>query len=88
MASLAPELTRMPSRGAGKKLAWLVPSVVTGAIAPLAWILLRASRHALGANPIARALNELGLLALVLLLASLACTPLKIATGAAWPPAR
>lgn len=85
MASLAPHLTHAPPRRAGRKLAWLVPSVVTGATAPLGWIVVRASRHALGANPIARALNELGLLALVLLLASLACTPLAIATGAAWP---
>ena len=33
----------------------------------------------------AEALNELGLLALVLLVASLACTPLKELTGWTWP---
>ena len=36
-----------------------------------------AAHRNLGANPIAEALNQLGLAALVLLLASLACTPLR-----------
>lgn len=85
MASAAPAAMRAPARASGKKLAWLVPSVVAGGLVPLAWILFRAARHALGANPIARALNELGLLALVLLFLSLACTPLKIVTGWTWP---
>ena len=48
-----------------------------GALAPLAAILLNAARKNLGANPIAEALNELGLTALVFLVASLACTPLR-----------
>ncbi|MCA9622957.1 MAG: sulfoxide reductase heme-binding subunit YedZ [Myxococcales bacterium] len=39
----------------------------------------------LGANPIATALNQLGLLALLFLLASLACTPLKILFDLKWP---
>ncbi len=56
---------------------WLKPAVFTGALAPLAAILWNAARGNLGANPIAEALNELGLTALVLLLASLACTPLR-----------
>jgi sulfoxide reductase heme-binding subunit YedZ len=52
---------------------------------PAAVILGRARSGALGANPIAEALNELGLLALVLLIASLACTPIKTLTGWTWP---
>jgi sulfoxide reductase heme-binding subunit YedZ len=40
---------------------------------------------ALGPNPIAEALNQLGFWTLVLLLAGLACTPLKILTGWAFP---
>ena len=48
-----------------------------GALAPLAAILLNAARKNLGANPIAETLNELGLTALVFLVASLACTPLR-----------
>jgi methionine sulfoxide reductase heme-binding subunit len=56
---------------------WLKPAVFAGALAPLAAILWNASHRRLGANPIAEALNELGLTALVFLVASLACTPLR-----------
>src|SRR5207253_2901399 len=52
---------------------------------PLAAILLRAWRGELGANPIAQALNQLGLVALVFLVAALACTPLKTLFGWTWP---
>ena len=48
-------------------------------------LVLRLFRHDLGANPIAEALNQLGLLALVLLLLSLACTPLSALSGWKWP---
>lgn len=66
-------------------LGWLVPAVVTGSLVPLAVMLWRAVTGRLGANPIATALNQLGLLALVLLLASLACTPLRLVSGWRWP---
>jgi sulfoxide reductase heme-binding subunit YedZ len=56
-----------------------------GSLAPFAAILYRALTHRLGANPVATALNQLGLLALVFLIASLACTPLKTVLGSAWP---
>jgi len=56
---------------------WLKPAVFTGALVPLAAILWNAARGNLGANPIAEALNELGLTALVFLLLSLAATPLR-----------
>jgi sulfoxide reductase heme-binding subunit YedZ len=39
----------------------------------------------LGPNPIAEALNQLGFWTLILLLACLTCTPLKILTGWKWP---
>jgi methionine sulfoxide reductase heme-binding subunit len=68
-----------------KPLVWLVPAVFTGAMAPLASILVRGATGGLGANPIAEALNQLGLSALILLIASLACTPLKIIFGWTWP---
>ena len=64
---------------------WLNPGVLVGASVPLLSILLRARSGALGANPIAEALNELGLMALVLLIASLACTPLRTMLGWTWP---
>jgi len=44
-----------------------------------------AVRGGLGADPVAAVLNQLGMIALVLLLASLACTPLRILLGQAWP---
>lgn len=39
----------------------------------------------MGADPIATALNELGLSALILLIASLACTPARRIFGWSWP---
>ncbi len=63
---------------------WLKPAVFAGALAPLAAILWNAAHRNLGANPIAEALNELGLTAFVLLLASLACTPLREVLGWTW----
>jgi len=39
----------------------------------------------LGANPIATAMNQLGLMALTFLIGSLACTPLKEVFGWVWP---
>jgi methionine sulfoxide reductase heme-binding subunit len=68
-----------------KPLDWLQPAVLTGSMAPFAAILIRAARGRLGANPIATAMNQLGLLALIFLVACLACTPLKIVTGKGWP---
>jgi methionine sulfoxide reductase heme-binding subunit len=67
------------------KLPWLVPATITGALIPFASIAWRLSQHRLGANPIATALNQIGLLSLIFLCASLSCTPLKIAFGWTWP---
>lgn len=64
---------------------WLAPGVFVGAMAPLAAILWRAAHGTLGANPIAEALNQLGLVALVFLVAALACTPAKTLAGWTWP---
>lgn len=67
------------------KLGWLVPAVTTGGLFPFLLLVLRYFRNDLGANPIAEALNQLGLLALVLLLSSLSATPLQIVTHWKWP---
>ena len=74
--------------GTGRRVPfpWLGPGILVGALAPVVAIVLRARSGALGANPIAEALNQLGLTALVLLIASLACTPLKTLFGWTWPP--
>ena len=68
-----------------RPMPWLTPGIYLGGLAPLASILLRASRGALGANPIAEVMNELGLAALVLLVTSLACTPARHLFGWTWP---
>jgi sulfoxide reductase heme-binding subunit YedZ len=65
--------------------AYLAPAIVTGWLLALGQLAYRFARHQLGANPIATALNQLGLLALVLLVATLCCTPLKLALGWTWP---
>ena len=58
-----------------KPVPWLQPGVACGGVLPAVLMGVRAWRGELGANPISQALNELGLLALTLLIASLACTP-------------
>ena len=65
-------------------LPWLKPGVFIGALAPLAAIVWRGWHDELGADPIAQALNQLGLTALVFLVAALVCTPLKTLFGWTW----
>lgn len=65
--------------------AWLKPGVLLGALVPLGMLATGALRGTLGANPVAEAVNQLGLVALVLLIASLAATPLKLLLGWTWP---
>jgi sulfoxide reductase heme-binding subunit YedZ len=67
------------------RLAWLKPAVFTGALVPLAALAYRTMTRSLGANPIAELLNRLGLLTLVFLVLTLACTPLKTLFGFTWP---
>src|SRR6266851_9405602 len=69
----------------GRTQPWLKPGVFTGSLIPIAAIVVRACRNQLGADPIAQALNQLGLLALVFLVAALGCTPLKAIFGWTWP---
>jgi methionine sulfoxide reductase heme-binding subunit len=66
-------------------LPWLKPAVLTGSLVPIAAIIMRASANALGPDPIAQALNQFGLIALVFLIAALTCTPLKAIAGWTWP---
>ena len=68
-----------------RPLPWLKPGVFVGGMVPLGAIAWRAWSGELGANPIAQALNQLGLVALVFLVAALACTPLKAVFGWTWP---
>jgi sulfoxide reductase heme-binding subunit YedZ len=68
-----------------RPLPWLKPGIFAGALVPLAAIVLRGAQGRLGANPIDQAMNQLGLIALVFLVAALACTPLKTLFGWTWP---
>lgn len=70
---------------AKSKLPWLVPATITGALIPFASLAWRASQQRLGPNPIATALNQIGLLSLIFLCASLSCTPLKLLLDWNWP---
>ncbi|MGQ0508127.1 MAG: sulfite oxidase heme-binding subunit YedZ [Myxococcaceae bacterium] len=70
---------------ASKKLPWLKPALLTAFAIPIASLAWRAYRGQLGANPVSEALNSLGLLALVTLIASLACTPLNQIFKWGWP---
>jgi sulfoxide reductase heme-binding subunit YedZ len=76
---------REPRRFFTGKQPWLKPGVLLGGLVPLALLCARAARGTLGADPIAVALNQLGLLALIFLVASLCATPLKLAFELTWP---
>ena len=52
---------------------------------PAAWLAVQFFRHGLGADPIAALLNDLGYVAFVLLMLTLACTPLRILANLKWP---
>src|SRR5215831_14336781 len=73
-------MSRIPLRLRLLKLAIGVTALVPAALA--GW---RFYAGALGPNPIAEALNRLGFWTLTLLLATLACTPIKVVTGWAFP---
>jgi sulfoxide reductase heme-binding subunit YedZ len=64
---------------------WLKPGVLLGSLIPLGLMILKATQGRLGADPIAIALNRLGLLALIMLVASLSATPLRLVLGWSWP---
>ena len=66
-------------------IAWLRPAVFVGGLMPLGFFLFYGMTGGLAADPLADILNRVGLLALIFLLASLACTPVKLITGWTWP---
>lgn len=72
------------TRRRGEPRPWLKPGIFLGGLAPLAQLALRAGQGELGANPIAQIENELGLTALVFLIASLVCTPARRLFGWTW----
>ena len=74
----------MAATGRKSPIPWLKPAVLTGSLVPIVAILERAWRDDLGPDPIAQALNQLGLIALIFLVAALGCTPLKTIFGWTW----
>ena len=80
-----PRAPRRPLAPRRTPLPWLQPGIFVGALVPLASLALRAIQGTLSANPIAEIENQLGLAALIFLVASLACTPARRLLGWAWP---
>src|SRR5262245_52428346 len=74
---------RAPRRGA--PMPWLSPGIFIGALVPLAAMIWRTLQGTLSANPVAEIINELGLTALIFLVASLACAPARWVFGWTWP---
>ena len=74
--------TPRASRGRNR---WLQPVTITAAVLPAVWIGIDGLRGRLGADPISSVLNRLGWWTIVILLASLACTPARILLRTGWP---
>src|SRR4051794_4164625 len=74
-----------PARRRGAPMPWLQPGIFIGALVPLATMIWRTTQGTLSANPVAEIINQLGLTALIFLVASLACTPLRWVFGWTWP---
>jgi methionine sulfoxide reductase heme-binding subunit len=83
MTSSAPAAVSGAPRA--RPYAWLQPGVLAGALVPAALLIYDAVRGTLGADPVAIALNRLGLSALICLLACLSATPLRLLFGLSWP---
>jgi sulfoxide reductase heme-binding subunit YedZ len=63
----------------------LVPLAFAACCLPAAWLALQFFRNQLGADPISALLNDLGYIAFVLLMMTLACTPLQVFAKLKWP---
>src|SRR5689334_10570069 len=68
-----------------QRLAWLIPAVTTGSMVPMFYFLFLGMQDRLQANQVADVLNRFGLLALIFLVGTLACTPLKLMFRWTWP---
>ena len=83
-----PRRSPRPESAAGRRrrlMSWIKRGVALAALLPAARLGWLFAHNRLGANPIAETENQLGLLTLILLLTSLALTPVKILTGWTWP---
>jgi len=67
------------------KLAWLKPAVFVAGLWPVVLVAYRWHANTLDPEKVSDVLNKAGLMAIVFLVSSLACTPLKITFGWTWP---
>ena len=63
----------------------IVPLAFAACCVPAAWLMVQFFTVGLGANPVERLLNDLGYIAFVLLVLTLACTPAQLVLGWKWP---
>lgn len=63
---------------------WLKPILFMAALIPCAWLLLGVFSNNLGANPVETITHQTGTTALIILLVTLAITPLRRFTGWTW----
>ena len=63
----------------------LEPAAFAACCVPLLWLGVQAFTVGFGADPIAQVLNDLGYVAFVLLVLTLACTPAQILFHLRWP---
>ena len=84
MAGLSRAFSFVPPALPAPVLAVVRAVVFTMAMLPLVALVYRATEEVLGANPVEAILRSLGTWTLVLLLATLAITPLRWLTGWAW----
>lgn len=84
MFGATPWTERVPAVLLASDAAWLRRAVVAAALLPLAGLVARGVDGALGANPVETILRSLGTWTLVLLLVTLAITPLRRLTGWIW----
>jgi sulfoxide reductase heme-binding subunit YedZ len=65
----------------------LVPLAFLACCVPAVWLAVQFVffRHSMGRDPVAALLNDLGYVAFVFLVATLACTPLQIVAKLKWP---
>lgn len=70
----------------GQNWRWLPPAVYAGSLLPALVLAYDAFSGLLGADPIKRATHQTGQLAIILLLLSLTCTPLRLVTGKSGRP--
>jgi len=70
--------------GKAKPFQWLKQGIFLGGMLPLAILLFRYMSGVM-TDPAAETLNQFGMLALLCLLSSLACTPMRLLFGWTWP---